>query len=108
MRTCRWSKHETNWAQDHEPQLRELLQVKVSSVSFADYIVVIEEDTPHRLLEFLIPSILVKGGGYSTGEVIGAEVVTAYGGEVRAMSLVHGISTTSIVQRIRRAAPVSL
>ena len=55
---------------------------------------------PHRLLEALRPDVLVKGGTYAPHEVVGREVVEAYGGEIRVTSVVDGISTTRIVQSL--------
>ena len=48
----------------------------------------------------LRPDVLVKGGTYAPHEVVGREVVEAYGGEVRVTSVVDGISTTRIVQSL--------
>ncbi len=55
---------------------------------------------PHRLLEALRPNVLVKGGTYAPHEVVGREVVEAYGGEIRVTSVVDGISTTRIVESL--------
>ena len=45
--------------------------------------------------------ILVKGGDYGVDQVVGAELVYAYGGEVRVLGLVENSSTTAIVEKIR-------
>jgi bifunctional ADP-heptose synthase (sugar kinase/adenylyltransferase) len=52
------------------------------------------------LLETLRPAVLVKGGTYAPSEVVGREVVEAYGGEIRLTRVVEGISTTRIVDSI--------
>ena len=59
-------------------------------------------DTPLALLERLRPDVLVKGGDYTLDEVVGAEIVTGYGGNVKVMSIVDGSSTSAIVEKIRR------
>ncbi|MBF68301.1 MAG: bifunctional heptose 7-phosphate kinase/heptose 1-phosphate adenyltransferase [Gammaproteobacteria bacterium] len=59
-------------------------------------------DTPLALLERLRPDVLVKGGDYALDEVVGAEIVTGYGGDVKVMSIVDGSSTSAIVEKIRR------
>jgi D-beta-D-heptose 7-phosphate kinase/D-beta-D-heptose 1-phosphate adenosyltransferase len=45
--------------------------------------------------------VLVKGGDYGPEGVVGADIVTGYGGEVRVLSLVEDCSTTAIVARIQ-------
>ena len=45
--------------------------------------------------------MLVKGGDYGIDQVVGAEIVRAYGGEVRVLGLVENSSTTAIVEKIR-------
>jgi D-beta-D-heptose 7-phosphate kinase / D-beta-D-heptose 1-phosphate adenosyltransferase len=67
-----------------------------------DWVVSFAEDTPESLLELLKPDVLVKGGDYDTDGVVGGDIVKAYGGEVRVLSLVADISTTAIVERIRQ------
>lgn len=64
------------------------------------YVLSFSEPTPHALLERVRPDVLVKGGTYTVDEVVGREVVTAYGGEVRVVGMVPGVSTTEIVQTI--------
>ena len=45
--------------------------------------------------------MLVKGGDYGIEGVVGADIVRAYGGEVRVLGLVENSSTTAIVEKIR-------
>jgi len=69
-----------------------------------DWVVGFAEDTPLAMLELLRPDVLVKGGDYAKSEVVGAEFVTGYGGEVEVLSLVEDCSTTAIVEHIRKEA----
>ena len=75
----------------------------LAALACVDGVVVFEDSTPHRLLEALRPDVLVKGGTYAPSEVVGREVVEAYGGEIRVTSVVEGISTTRIVDSIGAA-----
>jgi D-beta-D-heptose 7-phosphate kinase/D-beta-D-heptose 1-phosphate adenosyltransferase len=63
-------------------------------------VVVFDEETPHALLAAIRPDVLVKGGTYTPEQVVGHELVTAYGGEVRVTGVVDGISTTHILETI--------
>ena len=60
-----------------------------------------DEDTPLSLILALRPDVLVKGGDYGVDQVVGAELVKAWGGEVKVLGLVENSSTTAIVEKIR-------
>jgi D-beta-D-heptose 7-phosphate kinase/D-beta-D-heptose 1-phosphate adenosyltransferase len=73
----------------------------LAALSCVDHVLIFDEETPHRLLELIQPDLLVKGGTYSVDEVIGREVVEAYGGRVLVLGQVPGRSTSQIVATIR-------
>jgi len=64
-----------------------------------DYVVLFDEATPERLVERLVPDVLVKGRDWAHF-VAGREVVEAAGGRVVLADLVPGRSTTGLVERI--------
>ena len=71
----------------------------LAALEAVDLVVVFEEDTPLELIRQVRPAVLVKGGDYTRTEVVGHDVVEAYGGEVILVGLVPGHSTTSMVAR---------
>ncbi|WP_375740447.1 bifunctional D-glycero-beta-D-manno-heptose-7-phosphate kinase/D-glycero-beta-D-manno-heptose 1-phosphate adenylyltransferase HldE [Pseudomonas boanensis] len=73
----------------------------LAGLGAVDWVVSFTEDTPERLLAQIKPDVLVKGGDYGIDQVVGADIVRAYGGEVRVLGLVENSSTTAIVNRIR-------
>lgn len=73
----------------------------LAAVEAVDCVVLFDEDTPLALIRSLEPDVLVKGGDYTRDAIIGADVVEARGGRVRHVELVHGFSTTRIVERLR-------
>ncbi|HVX15478.1 MAG TPA: D-glycero-beta-D-manno-heptose 1-phosphate adenylyltransferase [Pirellulales bacterium] len=73
----------------------------LAALAAVDHVVLFDDATPHRLLECLRPDILVKGGTYAPAEVVGHEVVAAYGGRVCVVGLVEGVSTTKIVASLK-------
>ncbi|MGE5194739.1 MAG: D-glycero-beta-D-manno-heptose 1-phosphate adenylyltransferase [Deltaproteobacteria bacterium] len=75
----------------------------LAALEAVDYVVVFHEATPHALLERLKPDLLVKGGTYRDHEIVGRELVESYGGRVKALGEIPGISTTSIVDRLRES-----
>mgnify|MGYP001209283137 CR=1 FL=1 len=59
----------------------------------------IRHDTPRELIAATLPDVLVKGADWSHF-IAGREEVEAAGGEVRALPLEPGYSTTGVVERI--------
>ena len=43
--------------------------------------------------------MLVKGGDYIIENIIGYDVLTKYGGEVKTIDFVQGFSTTNIIKK---------
>jgi D-beta-D-heptose 7-phosphate kinase/D-beta-D-heptose 1-phosphate adenosyltransferase len=73
----------------------------LAALESVDYVVVFHEATPHAVIGRIKPDVLVKGGTYSREEIVGWELVEQYGGIVKPMGEVPGLSTTRILQRIR-------
>lgn len=79
----------------------------LASLECVDAVSVFEEDTPRRLIEALLPDVLVKGADYTADQVVGASAVREAGGRVELVPLVEGRSTSALVERIRRRTPGS-
>lgn len=77
----------------------------LAGLSCVDFVTTFDEDTPARLIETLKPDVLVKGDDYAIKDIVGADFVLSYGGEVKAISFDYERSTTSIVQRIKENQP---
>jgi len=73
----------------------------LAALQSVDYVVLFDEPTPQRIIERLSPDVLVKGEDWADKGVVGREHVEAHGGRVVLLPLVEGVSTTSILQRIR-------
>jgi D-beta-D-heptose 7-phosphate kinase/D-beta-D-heptose 1-phosphate adenosyltransferase len=73
----------------------------LAALRCVDHVVLFDEPTPEPLLRLLRPDILVKGGGYSVAEVVGREIVEAYGGQVDVTGQVPDVSTTRILESMR-------
>lgn len=87
---------------DSRPISNEASRASVlAAFGFVDYVVVFEEDTPLRLIEAIIPDILVKGGDYNHDNVVGADFVEKHGGRLELLSLIPGESTTRLVERMK-------
>ncbi len=76
--------------------------IVLSALECIDALIVFEEDTPLNVIEAIRPDILIKGGDYTVETVIGADVVQSYGGEVRLVPLVEGLSTTRLADALKK------
>jgi D-beta-D-heptose 7-phosphate kinase/D-beta-D-heptose 1-phosphate adenosyltransferase len=73
----------------------------LAALACVDYVVIFPEPDPGALIATLQPDILVKGGDWPVDRIVGRETVEARGGRVQTIPLVPGVSTTTLVQRIR-------
>jgi rfaE bifunctional protein nucleotidyltransferase chain/domain len=71
----------------------------LSALAFVDYVVYFSEETPEKLIRQVRPDVLVKGADYQLREIVGAEFVTSYGGNVRRIKLLSNRSTSHIIKR---------
>src|SRR6267142_2358665 len=61
-----------------------------------------EEDTPLELVRVCRPDVLVKGGDWKPEEIVGATEVRGWGGSVHSIAFRHQLSTTALLEKIRR------
>lgn len=79
----------------------------LAALGFVDMVVFFSENTPLKVIEFLQPDVLVKGADYDPNEtdpsskkyIVGSDIIKKNGGEVIAIQLVDGYSTTSIIEK---------
>jgi D-beta-D-heptose 7-phosphate kinase/D-beta-D-heptose 1-phosphate adenosyltransferase len=74
----------------------------LAALACVAHVVIFDDDTPHALLRALRPDVLVKGGTYSVDEVVGREIVEAYGGRACVTAQRPGVSTTAILAALRQ------
>jgi len=72
----------------------------LAALACVDSVVIFDEDTPLKTIEFLMPDVLVKGGDWDLKDIVGSNIIMAAGGEVRSITFVEGSSTTGIIKRI--------
>ncbi|MGQ0538777.1 MAG: D-glycero-beta-D-manno-heptose 1-phosphate adenylyltransferase [Gemmatimonadaceae bacterium] len=73
----------------------------LAALAAVDAVCVFDEDTPRELIVELRPDVLVKGGDYTVGTMIGASEVMGWGGEAIVVPLTAGQSTTELLERLR-------
>lgn len=73
----------------------------LATMYWIDAVVIFDEDTPLRLIQALMPDILVKGGDYRIENIVGAEDVIKNGGQVLSLNFADGYSTSKIIDKIK-------
>tara|TARA_B110001450_G_scaffold71849_1_gene68114 strand:- start:1066 stop:2490 length:1425 start_codon:yes stop_codon:yes gene_type:complete len=68
----------------------------VAGLEVVDYVVIFDEDTPYKLIQAVMPHVLVKGGDYNNEVVVGQDIVD----ELKIVQFVKGKSTTKIIEKI--------
>jgi D-beta-D-heptose 7-phosphate kinase/D-beta-D-heptose 1-phosphate adenosyltransferase len=74
----------------------------LAALAAVDAVVLFDEDTPLKLIEALRPDVLAKGADYRPEQVVGAEQVRGWGGELVLVPLLEARSTSSIIERMQR------
>jgi D-glycero-beta-D-manno-heptose 1-phosphate adenylyltransferase len=72
-----------------------------------DAVVLFDEDTPRELIAAVVPDVLVKGADWAHF-IAGREEVEAAGGQVLALPLEPGYSTTDIAEKILSSHPAEV
>ncbi len=70
----------------------------LAALQAVDAVCVFEEDTPYELIKLVRPDVLVKGGDYKPGEIVGRE----FAKKVVRFALLKGRSTTNIIKKVRK------
>ncbi len=75
----------------------------LAALSAVDYVTIFDDISPRTLIAEILPDILVKGGDYKLDEIHGREETEAAGGRVISLPFIAGASTSSIIEKIRKA-----
>lgn len=73
----------------------------LAGLASVSYVCLFDEETPQKLIELLVPDVLVKGADWAVADVVGREVVEAAGGSVRTIEFLPNRSTSRIIEKIR-------
>jgi rfaE bifunctional protein nucleotidyltransferase chain/domain len=84
--------------QDQQSRLQIL-----ASLQCVDAVILFDEQTPYNLIKTIEPDVLVKGSDYEPQNIVGYDVVTAKGGEVKTIDFIPGFSTSDIERKIKNS-----
>jgi D-beta-D-heptose 7-phosphate kinase / D-beta-D-heptose 1-phosphate adenosyltransferase len=86
---------------DSRPIVPETERAEVlAALACVDYVFLFDDPTPQRIIEAIVPDILVKGADWSPSAIVGRSVVEAAGGRVCNIPLVGGFSTSDIISKV--------
>jgi rfaE bifunctional protein nucleotidyltransferase chain/domain len=82
----------------------------LAGLGFIDMVILFDDQTPIKLIEQLMPDVLVKGADYDPNEtnkeskkyIVGSDIILANNGEVKVIDLEDGFSTTSIIEKMKK------
>ncbi len=74
----------------------------LAALEAVDYVVAFDEETPARVIKDLMPDVLVKGGDWSTDQIVGRDTVEASGGRVLSLPFSSGYSTSRLIEVVVR------
>lgn len=75
----------------------------ISGLACVDFCVIFNEETPIKVIKAIKPDIIVKGSDYKKNQVVGKDIVESYGGKVKIINLLPGLSTTYLIKKINEA-----
>jgi len=79
--------------------------LQVAALDSVDWVTSFSQDTPLKLIKELEPDVLVKGQDYKIKEIVGSKEVLSKGGQVKAIKLVKGFSTSKLIKKIKNLDP---
>jgi len=74
----------------------------LASLEIVDGVVIFQDETPISLITALRPDVLIKGTNYRPEEVVGADIVKSYGGEVVLANVLDIHRTNSTIGRMTK------
>lgn len=74
----------------------------LSALDSVDYVIIFSSDELGHLIKTLQPDVLTKGSNYAPEEVSGYEIVEGLGGRVILFPVTDGLSSTGIINTIRK------
>lgn len=86
---------------DNRPIINEENRIRmVSALKYVDYVVLMEENDPTRLISVLKPDVVVKGRDWEGKYMPERETIESYGGKMQFIDLEKGLSTTEIIDKM--------
>ncbi len=86
------------------PIVDEANRIKLlAALGSIDLLTLFKETTPLKVIEAIRPDVLIKGADWDKDKIVGSDFVEDYGGKVKTIKLVKGLSTTNLIKKIVKA-----
>ena len=72
----------------------------LAALACVDFVFIFDDQTPKRVIDAIVPDILVKGADWGISEIVGRDTVERAGGVVLNVPLVEGSSTSEIIRKV--------
>jgi rfaE bifunctional protein nucleotidyltransferase chain/domain len=72
----------------------------LAALACVDFVFIFDDPTPQRVIDAIVPDVLVKGADWDIANIVGRETVEKAGGTVSNIPLVEGASTTDIIKKV--------
>jgi D-beta-D-heptose 7-phosphate kinase/D-beta-D-heptose 1-phosphate adenosyltransferase len=83
------------------PIVPELERAEVlAALSCVNFVFLFDDPTPQRIIDAIVPDVLVKGADWNIDQIVGRETVERAGGVVRNIPVVEGCSTSDIIRKV--------
>src|SRR6266705_3848998 len=88
---------------DGRPLINENERAEIlAALRSVDFVTIFDDVSPRSLIAQLLPDVLVKGGDSALDEIHGREEVEAAGGRVVSLPFVEGVSSSGIIERMKK------
>ena len=73
----------------------------LENLKAVDHVIIFDQETPYELIKALRPNVLVKGGDWKIEQIVGHDIVTSYGGQVKSLLFKEGYSTSNLIKDLQ-------
>jgi rfaE bifunctional protein nucleotidyltransferase chain/domain len=86
---------------ESRPVIPEMERAEVlAALASVDFVFIFDDVTPQKVIDALVPDVLVKGSDWELSDVVGRDTVENAGGSVWTVPLVEGSSTSEIIRKV--------
>ena len=75
----------------------------VAALESVDFVTSFNQDTPSKIIGFLKPDILLKGGDWNKNRIVGKDIVESYGGRAITLPYIRGRSSSKIINKFLKS-----
>jgi D-beta-D-heptose 7-phosphate kinase/D-beta-D-heptose 1-phosphate adenosyltransferase len=72
----------------------------IAALESVSFVISFNEETPLKLIQKILPDVLVKGGDYEVKKIVGYAEVTQNGGKVKTIPFLEGRSSSNVINKI--------